>query len=84
MTDSELQQLRDEEAALARRQAEVKRKLLALNAGSIPERPRSVPPSVTASDACTASESEDDVGGEDGDLGLGLGHVVCPKTGKAA
>ena len=85
MTDQEVQKLMDEEAMLARRQADVKQRLLALNAGKVPPssaEPRKAPPSVVPSETCTGSESEDDL--EEGDLGLGFGTVNCPKTGKAA
>ena len=78
-----------EEAMLTKRQEEIKKKLNLLNSGQIPapapsQLPRKGPPSVAPSirSDATGSESEDD-NVEDGDLGLGLGTVLDPKTGKA-
>ena len=73
---------------LQERQAEVRKRLNMLNAGRVPPKPASdakKPCSIAASsDAATASESEDDHAMNDGDLGLGLGTVLCPKTKKVS
>ena len=85
----ETERLREEQAMLAQRQADVTRKLNALNKPTVvptpePKARQTMPPPNAAAHDNNLSDAESS--GENGSgephEGLGLGIVLCPKTGR--